>query len=194
MRVKIANKHVHVEEIVMITLFLCIFSEKARSFLANYFTCYSFIIFHELAHILLASIYGYELRRINIRLAGLNAVFKNRINGIKGIIVYLAGPLSNVILAILFKNIKIVFEINIALALINMLPVAPLDGYNVLKLILIESIGENMAKKYIKIIQKTIEIMILILSLFICFKKHNFSLFLLLVYIKTSSLQPLKSL
>lgn len=194
MRIKLRDKYICIEETLIVITFLCIFSNKARIFLSNYFICYLFIMFHEIAHILIATIFGYQLKRINIRLAGLNAVFKERFEGIKGIIMYLAGPISNILLALIFKNVRIVFEINIALALINLIPILPLDGYNVLKLILRASTDDKAAKIYINYIQKVMEIILLILSIFMCIKSYNFSLFLLLVYIKINSLQPLKSL
>ncbi len=194
MRIKLRDKYICIEEIVIITLFICALSEKSRKFLNNYFTCYLFIVFHEMAHILVASILGYEVKRVNIRLSGLNAVFNDKISGLKGIVTYLAGPLSNIILAIFFKNVKIIFEINIALAIINIVPVKPLDGYNVLKLILGEFVSKEKMKNILNITRKTVEIFIIFLAIFMCFKYSNFSLFFLLVYIKTNSLQPLKSL
>ncbi len=194
MKLKLRDKQIYLEETLIVITFLCILSSRAKTFLSNYFICYLFIVFHEAAHILTASIFGYELRKINIRLAGLNAVFKEEFNGIKGIFIYLAGPLSNIVLALMFNNIKMVFEINIALALINIVPIYPLDGYNILKLIISSCASKIKTKKLINTIQKNSEIILMILSIFMCFKCYNFSLFLLLVYIKTNSLQPLKSL
>ncbi len=194
MKFKLRDKYICIEEVVIITLFLCFLSNNTRAFLSNYFICYLYIMFHELAHIMLASIFGYELRRINIRIAGMNAVFREKFSGIKGIAIYLAGPISNIILAIVFRKIKIVFEINMALALINILPIRPLDGYNILKLILEMFIDKEKVKNIMNFIKKIVEIVLIFLSIFMWCKYHNFSLFLLLVYIKTNSLQALKSL
>ena len=110
MNLKLRDKYICIEEVVIITLFLCFLSESARVFLSNYFICYLYITFHELAHIFIASIFGYEIRRLNIKLAGMNAVFKEEFSGIKGIVIYLAGPISNIILAMVFRNIKIVYD------------------------------------------------------------------------------------
>ena len=188
MRIKVSKKYVYIEETVIIILFLCVLSIRARSFLANYMMCMLFITFHELSHIVLASVFGYELRGINIRLTGLNAVFKGTFIGLKGIIIYLAGPISNIILALLFNNIKFVYEINIVLAVFNMFLIKPLDGLNILKLILLELENKKQAEIHLKIIQKTTEILLTILAVFMCVKFHNFSLFLLLVYIKSKTM------
>ena len=194
MNLKLRDKYICIEEVVIITLFLCFLSESARVFLSNYFICYLYITFHELAHIFIASIFGYEIRRVNIKLAGMNAVFKEEFSGIKGIVIYLAGPISNIILAMVFRNIKIVYEINMALALVNTLPIWPLDGYNILKLILELYLSKEKAKNIMNFIKKIVEIILIFLSVFMWLKYNNFSLFLLSVYIKTNSLQALKSL
>ena len=107
---------------------------------------------------------------------------------------YLAGPLSNLILAILFKNIDMVYDINLALALINLLPVKPLDGFSIVKLMLVEWMDVKQVKKVTQLIQNSTEILLLIISIVMWIKNMNFSLFLLLVYIKINSLNPLKSL
>ena len=124
----------------------------------------------------------------------MNAVIKGNIVGLKGILVYLSGPLANIMLAIIFRNIRMVYEINMALALINLMPINPLDGYNILKLILVLRLNKQIAKKLIRNIEKCTEILLSILAVFMSFKYYNFSLFLLLVYIKANSLHPLKSL
>ncbi len=194
MKTKILNKYIYIEEGVVIILFVCVLSSKARQFLNNYFTCFLFVFFHELAHVMVAALFNFELRRINIRISGINAVIKGNIEGLKGMLVYLAGPLSNIILAVAFRNIKMIFEINIALSIINIVPIYPLDGYNILKLILRLWNSEIKLKKLTQNIQKISEILLVIISSFMCFKYYNFSLFLLLVYIKANSLQSLKSL
>ena len=188
MKVKILDKYICIEESIVIILFVCVLSSKARQFLNNYFTCFLFVIFHELAHIIVLLLFNYEIRRINVRISGINAVIKENVSGLKGILIYLAGPISNIILAAMFRNITMVF------AIINLVPIYPLDGYNILKTILTLFTSEIKTKKTIKKIQNISEILLLILSILMCFKYYNFSLFLLLVYIKTNSLQPLKSL
>lgn len=194
MKFKILNKYIYIEESVVIIVFICMLSSGARQFLNNYFICFLFVLFHELAHVIIALVYSYELRRINIRISGMNAVIKGNIVGIKGILIYLAGPLANIVLAMIFRNVKMVYEINVALALINLLPIYPLDGYNILKLIFDLQLNQQVSKYLIKGIQKITEILLIILSVFVCIKYNNFSLILLVVYIKTNSLQPLKSL
>ena len=87
-----------------------------------------------------------------------------------------------------------VFEINIALACINMFPIKPLDGYNILTLLLKKLLSNKVSKKVVNLIEKTMENLFLMLSIFVAVKKHNFSLIAIAVYIKASAFKPLKSL
>ena len=129
---------IEIENLFIIVLISFFFSDKIKLFLTSYFVCYLFIIFHELSHIIFASIFGKKIRKLKLSIAGVCVVFNNNdgLKIIKKIIIYLAGPLGNIILALLFRNIDFVFEINIFLAILNLMPVYPLDGYNILNCIL----------------------------------------------------------
>ena len=115
MRLRLNEKVICIEESAVIVLFVCLLSKIAREYLGNYYICFLFITFHELSHITIAALFGNGVKRINIRLCGLNASLDKSFNGIKALLVYIAGPISNLILAMLFRNIKIVFEINICI-------------------------------------------------------------------------------
>ena len=69
------------------------------------------------------------------------------------ILIYLAGPISNIILALVFYRIRFIFEINLSLAIINLFPIYPLDGYNVLENVFGDNIKKNI---YLKIIERII--------------------------------------
>ncbi len=126
-----------IENLFVIILISFVFSGKIKMFLTSYFVCYLFIIFHELSHIVLASIFGKEIKRIKISVAGVCVSFNNvKLTNIKEIFIYLAGPMSNIGLAIIFQKIRFVYEINLFLAVLNLLPIYPLDGYNILNCIL----------------------------------------------------------
>ena len=105
--------------------------------------CYLFIIFHELAHLTITLLFGKEIENFKFSLSGVCIELKKKRFDLKGnkrlkkenieeIILYLAGPISNIILAYIFNNNKMICEINIAFAIINLLPIFPLDGYNIL--------------------------------------------------------------
>jgi Zn-dependent protease len=75
-----------------------------------------------------------------------------------------------------------------------MLPIKPLDGFNILNLLLEKIISNKKRKRCIKIIEKIVENVFLMIAILVAVKKHNFSLIIIAVYIKTNSLKPLKSL
>ena len=183
MNIKIKNKKIYIEEVCIIMLMLCILSPTLRNYLASYYFCFLFITFHELAHMLFASIYGLEILSIKIRTSGLCISISKRISNVSGILVYLAGPLSNILLALLFKKIKFVYEINLALALINLFPIYPLDGFNILKILIYKIVNKNNAQKIIKNIQVICIIFLTILAVIFFTLFKNISLAVMLVYI-----------
>lgn len=184
MRLKLDDKVVYVEESVIIVLFVCLLSNVARSYLSNYYICYLFIIFHEFSHMAIAALFGSNVKKINIKLCGLSINLAKRFYGIKAALIYIAGPLSNLLLAFMFYNIPIVFEINICLALVNLIPIKPLDGYNILNLISNSHIE--------KIISYVSEMMLLIIGILLMINFCNISIIFLLIYIKLEKLYTAK--
>lgn len=187
MKVKIKEKIIYIEESVVIVLFSCILSKVARDYLESYCLCFLFITFHELSHILVAALLGVNLRSIHVRLSGLCASLEKN-TGSNALLIYLAGPVSNILLATIFSNIKLIFEINIVLALINLVPIKPLDGYNILSVILDISISQKQKNKVLKIVSILAEIMLIFFSILLIIKYCNISLIILLLYIKLINL------
>lgn len=144
MGVKIKIKQVifEIEYLLIITLLVSSISKTVMAYLNKYYICLLFVIYHELSHIFVGNIVGKKIRKIFLGISGMTAYFKyeylekKRIDYCKECIVYFAGPISNIIMAILFYKSKFIFEINLFLAFLNLLPIYPLDGYNILKSIL----------------------------------------------------------
>lgn len=188
MRIKLKNIQVELEEIFLILLITCIISKIVRTFFVNYLICLLFITFHEMSHLFIASLFGLLPKKIKIRVSGLMLEYNAlNINKIKWLSIYVAGPLSNLVLAAIFKDIKIVYELNLALCIINLVPIEPLDGYNVLKIVLIN----KNRKEILKIIEKLVKIGILFLSIYSYIKYKNPSMFILLLYISCINLKDL---
>ena len=193
MKIKLKEFNINVDETIFIIGFICLVFQNIRRYFENYFICYLFIIFHELAHICVASLFGIKFIKLNIRISGLSALLKEKKReGIKWLYIYLAGPISNIILAVLFNSIPMVFSINIALAIINLLPIFPLDGFNILKVLLNFTKINNKNKK---IIEKITEIMVIILLViigiiqFVFLENLSIILMVFYIFIQSSSLR-----
>lgn len=186
MKLKIRNIKCNIEQVFVIFIFVLILSPKARMYFNNYIVCYLFILFHECAHVLVASIFGDELKQLNIRLCGVNAVIDiNKELHPKWLLVFVSGPLSNLILAMIFFKIDIVRDINLGLAIINILPIYPLDGFNIIKMLLSYVLPKYKVKILLNIIQNLFIIAIIVLGivLFIIFKNPSAIMFAIYVII-----------
>lgn len=194
MKIKLKKIDVNIDETIFIVILLCVIFKNIRNYFENYFVCFLFITFHELAHISVASLFGINPIMLNVNISGLNVILnERRKTGVKWLWIFLAGPLSNVILAIIFKFVPMVCGINVALAIINLLPIYPLDGYNIMKVML------NLFKisdKNAKTIEKIAEIMVIILLVIIGIGQlvflRNISVILMVFYIFIQSSSPRK--
>lgn len=179
MKIKLNSFLCEIENLLIIILISFFFSDKIKLFLTSYFVCYLFIIFHELSHIIFASIFGKKIKKIKLSLAGVCVMFNNdELKLVEKLIMYMAGPIANVCLAIAFYNIDFIFEINIFLAILNLVPVYPLDGYNILKCIL-DLIHINLLKN----VEYTFLSLLFFISIYILIHSYNPSLFIFFIYI-----------
>lgn len=194
MKIKTPLFDIKIDILFLIVMFIFLLYSKVRIFFSSFFICYLFIVFHEAAHMLVASIFGKSIESFNISLFGVSITFKrehysisNKITDrgtcIKNILIYLAGPVSNFILAIIFEKIKIVFDINLFLCVVNLIPIYPLDGYNILKNILLFKYDEEEIEKIINIINYIFFISLFILGALSIIVLYNPSLILFLIYI-----------
>ena len=130
-----------------------------------------------------ASIFGIKTTKLYIKINGLNiSLDDTKKLGIKWLLIYLAGPLSNLILCVCYRKIEFIYYINHALLLINMLPIYPLDGFNILE-ILLKNVGLKKIKRYLSIIQNVVILLLLVLGMIQIVHFHNPSIFLMVIYV-----------
>ncbi|MEG2310632.1 MAG: hypothetical protein RSB76_01435, partial [Clostridia bacterium] len=136
---------IEIEWLLIIVIFITILSPKVETTLQPFFVCYLFILFHELSHVFVASIFGKNMDKFKISLSGVCVSFEKRRyeyknkykkNDIYDLFIYLAGPISNILLALIFRNNILIFQLNMSLAILNLIPIFPLDGYNIFKSLL----------------------------------------------------------
>ena len=107
---------------------------------------YLIILIHELGHIVMALIFSYKIKKINIYPFGGYTIIENDINVtfISEFMVFLGGILFQTIFfmfsSLLLDNTtyiyKLIKEYNLSILIFNLLPVFPLDGSKVLNIVL----------------------------------------------------------
>ena len=103
---------VEIEYLLIITFVISCISDDVMNYLDKYYICLLFVIYHELSHILVATFLNKKLRKVFISISGLTAYFKYEYKKksttyyIKDIAIFIAGPLSNIIMAYIFKKVQ----------------------------------------------------------------------------------------
>ena len=178
MSIKLISKiHIKLEFIVVLIL-MCILKNKI------YFISYTSLIMHELGHILLILHLKKEINYINVCGFGLECNVNNLSNIYEKFLVKLAGPLINLIIAIVFIKFETIFNINMALFLINMLPIKPLDGYGIMELIFL-----NRSKKVVKFVDFSLLLLAYIISTYFFIKFSNFYLLIFIICVTIKNVQ-----
>ena len=152
-----------------------------------------FILLHELGHAITGVILGLKIKKININVFGLSIEFENygkeRLNN--KIIIDMAGPAINIItfiIAVIFKNEEIAY-INILLAIINLLPIYPLDGGRIVKNLLLKSHNYKQVVGYTEKISKDTLIIITAISSIVILYIKNVGIFLVILYLWSIALK-----
>lgn len=177
-----------------------------------------FAFIHELGHLVCGLILGFKPNSIKINPFGFQIEFNTYVedynykikNGnelcIKKIVIAIAGPVINLLIAMLCLVIPIdsviekdvIIYANLLLAIFNLIPIYPLDGGRIIKEII--SIIKGRKKAYeltSKISKTTIIVLTIIVSITILYV-HNIALLIILIYlwylvIKNERLYKLKN-
>lgn len=126
---------------------------------------------HEIGHFIAAFIIHAKIIKFRIGLFGINM----QINTIdlsfnKKLALFFSGPLVNLLIVLYFYNIYYdIAYINIFLSLINLLPIIPLDGGNVLKSVL----EQYVKRKYVYKITLIINIIFLLIIAYCYYLSFN---------------------
>lgn len=157
------------------------------------------VFLHEVTHILIALKYGCKFYNISFHIFGLNAELSD-INILKDkekIIIYSSGAAFNIAVAVFlyflsfkYSNsfIETSINLNIGLAVFNLLPAYPLDGSRILEIILSKKILFKKAQKIISIISFIIAGLFIVIGIYIYIFLHslNFSMLIgaiIIIYI-----------
>lgn len=125
---------------VNLQIFLFIILFYLTKQIENYAIIMLFAFIHELGHMLAGMLLGLKVKTLGIMPFGVSIEFESyeerKIVDKKRIIIALAGPITNALIAITsyftYKNPIIIYS-NILIAIFNLLPIYPLDGGRILK-------------------------------------------------------------
>lgn len=150
------------------------------------------ILIHEISHIIIAKTYKINIKNLRVSIFGFSAqIENNKKNKTKQkILMYLLGPISNFLLAIIFcfinieyiEKIKLIY-INLCLGIFNLLPILPLDGGNTLKELLKIKYKNLKANKISLFISKICLASLIFTYSILIIKVKNISILVLLVYL-----------
>lgn len=170
-------------------LFILLFIYSAfTSKILIFLVCTLTAVAHELGHSLVAEIKGYKLNKITLMPFG--AIVQGNFDKpfIKDdLIISLAGPITNLLIAVLFvaswwvypisyPYTQVVVQTNLSMALVNLLPALPLDGGRILFSILRLKFTKKTANIICKILGVMLSCILLTLFIISIFSTPNISL------------------
>ena len=189
-------------------IFLFLFLFLLTSQIEIYITLMIFAIIHELGHLVAGLILKFKPEEVKLTPVGLQIRFKidsreynekikeARSLNIKKAIIALAGPLTNLIIAVVTiiigyfnANIQntyiyqIIIYANFLIAMFNLIPIYPMDGGRVLKELLKIFIGSKKAYKITYIVSKTILILLTAVASILVLYIHNIAIVIILAYL-----------
>ena len=148
-----------------------------------------FALIHECAHAIMGIILKLKPKVLEIQPFWIVIAFESFENTEKNkILIALAGPVINIIIALAFMTInidksQIIVNTNLVLAICNLLPIYPLDGGRILKSYISIRLGSAVADNITNKIANILLIILAIISIIITIVFHNIGVLLILLYL-----------
>lgn len=137
-----------------------------------------FSCLHEMGHLISLLLFKVQPQKIKVSFYGISLKYDNKLSKYQEILVFMSGPLMNLILFFIFKDI-----INLALFLINLYPVMPLDGGRIIYAI---------SEKASKVITAVFLLVLIFIAVYSFWKFKNFSVILITVYLVLFNLNQMR--
>ena len=161
-----------------------------------------FAFLHEMGHMIAGLLLGFKPYNIEIMPVGLSVAFssneknyntkikKGTLINIKKAIIAMAGPMTNIIITIVFiifnfgqLDKELIIYANILIAIFNLIPIYPLDGGRIIKEILCILCGRRKASTYVNIISNTCIIILTAICSIAILYLRNIAIICILAYL-----------
>ena len=180
------SKYIYINILTVVMFAVCIVFHYPVIF----YITYAVMMLHEAAHCVAAACIGLKISHITFQPFGVNLKLKNKMvySLADEIILYISGPLCNVVFALAaallckrynLEILRMFYISNIMLFAMNMLPAIPLDGGIILRKILMYRYGCKQAEKVMKVISIIISGAVMLLGAAVLYKtRFKFSVLL----------------
>lgn len=154
-----------------------------------------FIVIHELSHMMCGMLLGFVPKTLRVNPLGVSIEFYNynefdKEKRNKRIITYLAGPIVNLILAVITYFLKIELSLkykiiytNLLLSIFNLIPILPLDGGKALKEILRKKYNDKVTTIFMLYNTKIILALFTIGYSIVILRMKNIAIVFLILYL-----------
>lgn len=151
-----------------------------------------FIALHEISHLIVVKIMDINIGEFKLHCLGATLEIKdyNSLSLKEQIIICLAGPVFNILMSIIFfiifyflKNnfLLTIVEINLALAMFNIMPMYPLDGFKLLESIFSLKLSYIKANKASNIISYIVNTIFIVVSIFFLIYRNISGIFIIII-------------
>lgn len=145
------------------------------------------VMLHELSHVIIAGFMGCKFNNIGLHIFGAKAELLEleEFTDKKKLLIYVVGPLFNIIMAIILFIIGLKVDsyiinrsvdLNIGLAMFNLLPAYPLDGSRIYEILLSKKILYKKAQRIMSIVSYFIATVFLLIFLGGVIFLHKFNI------------------
>ena len=166
--------YIHMSNTSVLLIFFTVLFYKEKILLLTLAS----LTIHELGHIFMCKALNVKIGQIHIHPHGINILPDKLLIPKKQILISVAGPLSSLILSLLFfalynkfnlKALKLWASVNFLLFLVNVVPAFPLDGGELLRAVLCFFKGHIEAVNTVKKVSVYVYVFIFLLGIIIAF-------------------------
>lgn len=131
---------------------------------------------------IVALLLNIDIEEITLLPFGAIAKYKGNINLIQEFLIAIAGPIASLFFAVIYNN-DIYFKVNLLIVFLNILPIYPLDGGRILKVLLIKIFKAKLGAKINYYINKSFIVILICFALYMALKYNNYAFLILSIYI-----------